>query len=248
MSISIHAPLAGCDSCGLTQKQIGEHFNPRTPCGVRPGAWTSWVMPSRFQSTHPLRGATRWQAAQRMGVSISIHAPLAGCDSSTACPKLRRKISIHAPLAGCDRALFESQRGDRYFNPRTPCGVRRFNSICFSSDHHISIHAPLAGCDGETVQYSNSLLYISIHAPLAGCDGGLRPAAPLERRYFNPRTPCGVRRSPFTSAISWLYFNPRTPCGVRHQMALAMAKGRVISIHAPLAGCDATPSRPASAT
>ena len=34
--ISIHAPLAGCDAavCGLMTD--GTHFNPRTPCGVRP--------------------------------------------------------------------------------------------------------------------------------------------------------------------------------------------------------------------
>ena len=55
-------------------------FNPRTPCGVR----------QRREHCHSHAGS----------------------------------ISIHAPLAGCDR------RGDNLclacgnFNPRTPCGVR----------------------------------------------------------------------------------------------------------------------------
>ena len=34
-------------------------------------------------------------------------------------------------------------------------------------------------------------------------------------------------------------FNPRTPCGVRHQIAREVPKYTFISIHAPLAGCDA---------
>ena len=33
-------------------------------------------------------------------------------------------------------------------------------------------------------------------------------------------------------------FNPRTPCGVRHPAGPVVQHRRVISIHAPLAGCD----------
>ena len=33
-----------------------------------------------------------------------------------------------------------------YFNPRTPCGVRRYE-IVNTLFTDISIHAPLAGCD-----------------------------------------------------------------------------------------------------
>ena len=80
--ISIHAPLAGCDHFEDRFSPDRCHFNPRTPCGVRPALVTvlsamtgisihaplagcdtprpqrprPW---SRFQSTHPLRGATR---------------------------------------------------------------------------------------------------------------------------------------------------------------------------------------------
>ena len=35
----------------------------------------------------------------------------------------------------------------RYFNPRTPRGVRRFQNNCKSLLHSISIHAPREGCD-----------------------------------------------------------------------------------------------------
>ena len=35
-------------------------------------------------------------------MSISIHAPLAGCDKDAIKAEGTEKISIHAPLAGCD--------------------------------------------------------------------------------------------------------------------------------------------------
>ena len=167
------------------------HFNPRTPCGVRRRIPRPQLAEARFQSTHPLRGATEGR-------------------------KLLR-------------------RNSRNFNPRTPCGVRlrnrkrTANGFQFQSTHPlrgatgyilshcalptISIHAPLAGCDiyGLFVDF---VTIISIHAPLAGCDRA-SPPRPSGRKYFNPRTPCGVRRTSPSGVFCMSYFNPRTPCGVR---------------------------------
>ena len=56
--ISIHAPLAGCD-LGLPINAISN---------------------IKFQSTHPLRGATHIIQGYVTHGWISIHAPLAGCD------------------------------------------------------------------------------------------------------------------------------------------------------------------------
>ena len=100
--ISIHAPLAGCDRHRAGGIGILQHFNPRTPCGVRLVCIgvTLFILP--FQSTHPLRGATingdRW--------------------------KEYGHISIHAPLAGCDPVMRRCEMLRLHFNPRTPCGVR----------------------------------------------------------------------------------------------------------------------------
>ena len=57
-AISIHAPLAGCDSRTTSSRRPAAHFNPRTPCGVRPPTGQRRVLGNAFQSTHPLRGAT----------------------------------------------------------------------------------------------------------------------------------------------------------------------------------------------
>ena len=35
-----------------------------------------------FQSTHPLRGATAYLVLDFLFITISIHAPLAGCDNA----------------------------------------------------------------------------------------------------------------------------------------------------------------------
>ena len=60
--ISTHAPLAGRDA-GHTQglHQLFDDFNPRAPCGARPGAISR----------------------QRKLAEISTHAPLAGRDSKS---------------------------------------------------------------------------------------------------------------------------------------------------------------------
>ena len=78
---------------------------------------------------------------------------------------------------------------------------------------------------------------------------------------FNPRTPCGMRRNIKLLQTAILHFNPRTPCGMRPMSKIQFSKVMIfqsthplrdatdqldllgglmdISIHAPLAGCDA---------
>ena len=79
--ISIHAPREGCDSG--TSPRAAQYF--------------------RFQSTHPVRGATGNTGNTWWNSGISIHAPREGCDGRLW-PRQERgqKISIHAPREGCD--------------------------------------------------------------------------------------------------------------------------------------------------
>ena len=147
--ISIHAPRKGCDELPVFRRGAHDHFNPRTPCGVR------------LNNITIIQGDTY----------ISIHAPLAGCDAVRGGGVLPPPISIHAPLAGCDRPARALPSRTKYFNPRTPCGVRPPQRLCSPRPRGISIHAPLAGCD-----YNDKTLTASI-------------------QNFNPRTPCGVRQN-----------------------------------------------------
>ena len=101
--ISIHAPRAGRDRWRWRAAPARRHFNPRAPCGARPAVRFCSTTNAEFQSTRPVRGATRGGRDMEDLVKISIHAPRAGRDGRQG----RRSgagilISIHAPRAGRD--------------------------------------------------------------------------------------------------------------------------------------------------
>ena len=101
-SISIHAPLAGCDA-GYHARNWQKHdFNPRTPCGVRRDFAHIRQQTSRFQSTHPLRGATGHRRWFPMPPRFQSTHPLRGATEILIPEVILEIISIHAPLAGCD--------------------------------------------------------------------------------------------------------------------------------------------------
>ena len=100
--ISIHAPLAGRDSCIVNEIHNNRYFNPRAPRGARPNISRRRHSRSLFQSTRPSRGAT--QLAKLLYDN--------------------QKISIHAPLAGRDSFCWSTRRIITNFNPRAPRGAR----------------------------------------------------------------------------------------------------------------------------
>ena len=101
-AISIHAPHARCDT-NFTVKRPGlVHFNPRTSYEVRQMDDVESRRTATFQSTHLIRGATKYNHPVILQIVISIHAPRMGCDQHT----LQSSIFIN-------------------FNPRTSCEVRR---------------------------------------------------------------------------------------------------------------------------
>ncbi len=168
--ISIRAPRVGCDFLRLqdiARALISIHA-PRVGRDAVEINFSTYV--ELFQSTRPVWGATASHLTRRSSRRISIHAPRAGCDLDT-----------EKPLVHVDD-----------FNPRTPCGVRRWASR--SSD--------------LPRQYFN---------PRTPC--GVRPCAAACRRRrgpdFNPRTPCGVRRWIRLLLPGTTNFNPRAPCGAR---------------------------------
>ena len=83
------------------QRKI-DHFYPRSPCGERPEAVTTF-------------GA---------GSDISIHALLAESDASHLSKFNTSQISIHALLAESDNQSPPGTTRTTYFYPRSPCGER----------------------------------------------------------------------------------------------------------------------------
>ena len=171
LKISIHAPRAGSDKiipfiiydntyfnprspCGERlfnsfPQTLRENFNPRSPCGERPRV--SWRLQhwQAFQSTLPVRGATRGRRKsgpcvddfnprspcgerlrRRAGTApwkrISIHAPRAGSDERPAKKPLSPCLfQSTLPVRGATRPRAEAQTNQNHFNPRSPCGERR---------------------------------------------------------------------------------------------------------------------------
>ena len=194
LSISIHAPLAGCDHNSKSRKTRRRYFNPRTPCGVRRAGARTGSSATIFQSTRPLRGATSLPSLQiRARPSFQSTRPLRGATcSGHAGISLVALISIHAPLAGRDSAglifrlslpSFQSTRplrgatGDHaqhlhaphYFNPRAPCGARLYAPVASAQRKKFQSTRPLRGATRIFCENAYACC-ISIHAPLAGRD------------------------------------------------------------------------------
>ena len=131
-------------------------------------------------------------ALLRSALNISIHAAQEGCDPDAMSDLQRIVISIHAAQEGCDCRLQRNNPLCRYFNPRSPRGLRRnakrtvfCSNLRFQSTQpkraatifinsksrckNISIHAAQEGCD-QNCNISGPKVEISIHAAQEGCD------------------------------------------------------------------------------
>ena len=141
-------------------------FNPRAPCGARqpflthalqyknisihaPRAGRDIVLAIAmadmmiFQSTRPVRGATKRNEGLIDHIAISIHAPRAGRDC------------CHSKTPPCQY----------HFNPRAPCGARRIINFKVYEDSVISIHAPRAGRDAAPGTAYGPPAYFNPRAP-----------------------------------------------------------------------------------
>ena len=130
--ISIHASHAGCDRELNACCPAPVNFNPRIPCGMRPDIFRDITGIELFQSTHPMRDATRYifspmrislfqsthpmrdattnDSGFEIGINISIHASHAGCDDIAVRLSPFVPISIHASHAGCDSRLRQASQ------------------------------------------------------------------------------------------------------------------------------------------
>ena len=214
-TISIHAPLAGCDRAGAPPGSNRTDFNPRTPCGVR-------------RAPHIVSVLKRF--------AISIHAPLAGCDRLPCplCPagpyfNPRTPCGVRPPPGSVARlgSAFQSTRPLRGATCSSPRSALR---PVFQSTR------PLRGATAVGLELVADGA-ISIHAPLAGRDMGACPRSP-RCAYFNPRAPCGARQGrPKVSLPDRQFQSTRPLRGATCNAGVLLLQGG-ISIHALLAGRD----------
>ena len=198
----------------LSKSRLARYFNPRTPCGVRHSRQQVDASTKRFQSTHPVRGATIdfFKSCAPVETFQSTH-PVRGATTISSTDRTYTAFQSTHPVRGATTTSTIITGFCRFQSTHPVRGATDGDDgqiLVFL----ISIHAPRAGCDLSPCKIPCSTS-ISIHAPRAGCD----PACEKE----------GADNG---------YFNPRTPCGVRLWMSTARCSPCAISIHAPRAGCD----------
>ena len=214
------APCGARRCCQRTRRGREPNFNPRAPCGARPWLKDGDSDAKAFQSTRPVWGATTDASAVIATINISIHAPRVGRDGQGAkSAEFGYDISIHAPRVGRDVGK--------------PVGGKPVNG--FQSTR------PVWGATGD-VHVRGLGQSISIHAPRVGRDAIALTSYSKAKTNFNPRAPCGARRS--LSVIikpSKGFQSTRPVWGATAFVVYANSIGE-ISIHAPRVGRDDSPS------
>ena len=132
--------------------------------------WWMWRVSVVFQSTLPLRGATRRSSRSRRGSShFNPRSPCGERPRSHTWNDQDDRFQSTLPLRGATGTLAPSASWSGYFNPRSPCGERPSCSPRTASPTNFNPRSPC----GERPSWTTLTLLpepISIHAPLAGSD------------------------------------------------------------------------------
>ena len=172
-------------------------------------------------------------------VSISIHAPRMGSDSSVpACLASSLNFNPRSPDGERHRHSCNKVRAIYDFNPRSPDGERREVAVEYSLRDEFQSTLPGWGATGKTVSETPKAGRISIHAPRMGSDYRASHS-PDMRRDFNPRSPDGERRCYICGRpIDYTLFQSTLPgWGATHSRGQSRIPDH-ISIHAPRMGSD----------
>ena len=154
--VSIHALLAESDDKETAFVMNNHGFNPRPPCGERPGPIIFPFKLDRFQSTPSLRRATSPLFPHLLEQGVSIHALLAESDAEGR-SYCRRKshVSIHALLAESDYCDGNIPCAHPGFNPRPPCGERPKSTPEAPPDMQFQSTPSLRRATASTVHVAN---------------------------------------------------------------------------------------------
>ncbi len=192
-------------------------FNPRAPCGARRSLLWRLACDSWFQSTRPVRGATR-PPPPSIGLSRSFN-PRAPCGAR---PRGRR-----APARA------------RGFNPRAPCGARPLVASISRLMLSFQSTRPVRGATRTGCPRPCGGCWFQSTRPVRGATPG-RPVGSPRPACFNPRAPCGARLySAWKKSHDLDMFQSTRPVrGATRVLLVGRAFPALVSIHAPRAGRD----------
>ena len=188
--ISIHAPRTGRDWSGIPTQTWSHNFNPRAPYGTRPRCRP----PARFsrnfnprapygtrraelrktgdkkifQSTRPVRDATKWPVSFSTGSKFQSTRPVRDATRPTDKAIAGALFQSTRPVRDATLAL-EVSRNTCQISIHAPRTGRDRKELDATKTVAISIHAPRTGRD-TSITNINLTLPISIHAPRTGRD------------------------------------------------------------------------------
>ena len=215
--ISTHAPLAGRDEIVVLLHGHITNFNPRAPCGARHPSQT-YKRPKELDFNPRAPCGARLDASVTVTPAAADFNPRAPCGarqvSSVHFPARTRNFNPRAPCGARHKRVFGVHRDAIHFNPRAPCGARLAGRRKITTMLGFQPTRPLRGATAGWAVTGSGTSEISTHAPLAGRDikGGDVLSVSAD---FNPRAPCGARRTKLADTEAALDFNPRAPCGAR---------------------------------
>ena len=100
-------PVRGATGSVIAAQTTIDSFNSRTPCGVR----------------------LIYRSSISDALSVSIHAPRAGCDPETYPLQANQpRFQFTHPVRGATPRPTRSKQTNQGFNSRTPCGVRQLRA------------------------------------------------------------------------------------------------------------------------
>ena len=169
------------------------YFNPRSPCGERPSGCRNSCNTNDFNPRSPCGERRRhiYRGIRIPGFQSTL--PMRGATTPRSLPAMTFVISIHAPHAGSDDRTSKNYSNRQNFNPRSPCGERLPAGFNIPPSQLFQSTLPMRGATISRVCLAVYTL-ISIHAPHAGSDSTPTLSLSIDRN-FNPRSPCGERRS-----------------------------------------------------
>ena len=144
--ISIHAPRAGGDLLKTRPWSWESDFNPRPPCGGRRTNSALCCSMFEFQSTPPVRGATRLGIANLSAQIFQSTPPVRGATLQGLNAVALSPFQSTPPVRGAT-GITKAGTAPNVFQSTPPVrGATKRHSVS-SGGGGISIHAPRAGGD-----------------------------------------------------------------------------------------------------
>ena len=216
---------------------------------------------AQFQSTRPMRGATKseqsinrtarfqstrpvWGATLRLPpevISPSSFNPRAPCGARRTIDHIRHSltlVSIHAPRMGRDLWGVANPRQHDRFNPRAPCGARLRDDLAGPEAFMFQSTRPMRGATTNMLRKNNGIEFQSTR-PMRGATCYYKQTHYAIRTFQSTRPMRGATFALYNVApVVFVFQSTRPMRGATGDLRIPRQCRRV-SIHAPHAGRDA---------